>query len=504
MKRIVIAILIVLIFAGLSIGVTAYLIKSKNAMDIEQKNEISNNITDDNSINETNNNTENNKSNEKTIDLRGTYNQNDLIIEEINYEGIKEENGENPKIPQICGLKNKQIQEKINAQIKSSIENKVKDILKNNDVSFLSFWYSIEANFSNVLSIYFRIYDNDGNENANDTIRLNYNLANGENLKFEELFKQDEDLKSILRIVLYKGLVQEQENETRRHGTGTTVRDIYYNNEEKTWYATYDENGKEIIKEYVPPISEYEIEKLIKKFLKQEDKKFSFSPYKLEMEIGDLICYLELKDIADKVVIYNKFLTSESLYEKNDVGVKNIITCSAENNFGKYKETKYESDNFFYDVCLQPEYGVGDEGENGNGKESIENRYKFLEAKLEKMKNEMDNKVKEYKNIAKNNPDKSYFLFLNFRVGENIDYTENKKELVGEFRSNIIVCNIKEKEKVLEKILSCYRYYRVGYYGSIYNYIKEKSVLFEEYTTTENIEKIYYDLSSGKEYKRES
>lgn len=229
MKKIIIVVLITVIFAGLSIGVTAALIQSKNSINTSQKqiNEINKNNEMNNS-NNINNNTENNfininKPTEKTIDLSGTYSQNDLIIEEIAYEGTNKKF----KIPQINGLKNKKVQEKINIHIKNSIYDKIKSVLENNKESEISSSYHIRANFSNVLSVYFNIwtvYGSDGN--VNDTIRLNYELIDGENLKFEDIFKQDEDLRGILRLAIYRGLAQKQRDEQRR-GIWTNSRYCY-------------------------------------------------------------------------------------------------------------------------------------------------------------------------------------------------------------------------------------------------------------------------------------
>lgn len=499
MKKIIIVVLIVFCFAGLSIGITAVLIQAKNNENIKTAQKLNNNENINiiqNSKNEINNNIESNtinKQNEKTINLRGTYSENDLIIEEVICDAIKDQNDEKAKIPQISGLKNKQIQEKINVKIKNSINDKLKNIVNNNSADAVNFVYEIKANFANVLSVYFNIYSSSGK--VNDTIRLNYKLTNGEELKFEELFKQDEDFRDILRIALYRKIAEMQRGEQSQYKSDN-CRDIHYDNEKGAWYATYkeyDENGniKEIIKEYVPPISEYEIEKMINKFLKQENKKFSFSPSLIEIEFDDLSCSIELKDIADKIVIYDKFLTLESLYEKDNIGAKSVVACSAEYNLGKYKEAKYESDNFFYDICLQPE---NDGGTNPFRDTKIEDKYKFLEEKMEEAKILLNDEVEKYKNIAKNNPNKAYFLFSKFVFAEYKD----KNQLVGESKSKIIVCDIEEKEEVLEKILSCYRYYHIYYYGTICEYIDTKEELKK--FMTEESEIRYYDTSNGKEY----
>ena len=48
--------------------------------------------------------------NEKGIDLYGTYDQNDLIINEL----VEDYNGVEIKIPKIDGLKNSKVQDKVN------------------------------------------------------------------------------------------------------------------------------------------------------------------------------------------------------------------------------------------------------------------------------------------------------------------------------------------------------------------------------------------------------
>lgn len=230
MKKIIIVVIIVLIFAGLSIGVTAYLIQSKNNTNTSQKpvNEINSNNTLQNQTNETNNdsneNNSTNKINEKTIDLSGTYSQNDLTIEEITYDGTNEE----LKIPQINGLKDKKVQEKVNTHIKNSIYGVIESVLENSKESEISSSYSIKANFSNVLSVYFHIYSvYNSSVEVSDTARLNYKLTDGENLKFEDLFKQDEDLNGILRLAIYRGLAEKQRNEQNLSS---------YDVDERFWY----------------------------------------------------------------------------------------------------------------------------------------------------------------------------------------------------------------------------------------------------------------------------
>ena len=404
MKKLIV---FVLIFAMLAVGTTAVFIKLTNDNIIQKDYNITKEMKNDNGAEIVNykedSNSANNGSDEKTIDLYGTYSENDLIIEKVSQsvKGYEKQ----VDIPQISGLKNKNIENKINNNIKNTINSEIQKLAQN---GILNTQYSINANFSNVLSIRFDIdYATTGYEKK--YISFNYNLIDGEELKFEDLFKKDEDLKSILRMIIYKAMLKEQRDIKFYDGEG--FYDEYYDNEKGAWYAKYcwiDERGntKEEIREYVIPVTEYDIEKLSNKFLKSSEKEFVFTPSHLGIYINNKYYDIELKEIADKVVIYNKYLTEESLYERSDIGAKSVITCSAETKgkisgqLGQYKESKYESNNFFYDVNLIEKYS-----------ESYPNN-EFKKQKADEIMKKLQERVIEYKNKAANNSDKAYFLFL--------------------------------------------------------------------------------------------
>ena len=75
------------------------------------------------------------------------------------------------------------------------------------------------------------------------------------------------------------------------------------------------------------PIGEYEIEKYSKNFLANKNRIFYFSPFEIVIRANGYTCLYYLKDIADSVVIYNKYLTENSIFEKDNIGAKSIITC---------------------------------------------------------------------------------------------------------------------------------------------------------------------------------
>ena len=113
---------------------------------------------------------------EMGIDITGTYDNNDLLIQtlEKEYEGILIE------IPQIEGLKDHTIQEKINVDMLERVQQACNKISSLMDVTYITM-----ANFSNVLSIGVYL----GGEGEYEQVYLNYNLVNGNSLSFEVVIR---------------------------------------------------------------------------------------------------------------------------------------------------------------------------------------------------------------------------------------------------------------------------------------------------------------------------
>ena len=170
-KQVKIVLIVLVIFTLLSVGITYTLIKNSTS----------------NVYKENTNNQEIDL--ERGIDLYGTYNENDLLINDL----LETYSGEEIKIPQIEGLKNKQIEEKINQDIYSRCLN----YIEKNATKFVAFSqmytsYDVMSNFSNIISINYYM-------NVNTHLHLNYNLFTGERLKLEDIFVKDADILEIVR-----------------------------------------------------------------------------------------------------------------------------------------------------------------------------------------------------------------------------------------------------------------------------------------------------------------
>ena len=484
--------LCIFVFAVISFCITGILIKQKNYNNLTDKQKENNNISDE--VKEENNisgnvNDENNnvlQVKEKTIDLNGTYDQNDLKIEEVSeYNKII---GSDIKYPQISGLKNKEVEKKVNEDIKLKVNNKFEKVYKENNINNINSYMSIKSNFANVISISIDFGYLLNDKYNHEYICLNYELINGESLKFEDLFVQNVDLNSIVRRVLYRSINQVE-------AWNMDVYDIEFDKEKSEWTAMtwkQDENGngydeKDI---YIPKLNEYEIYKLMNKFMKSEDKQFSFTPAELELKIEDsehthLIKFI---DIAEDVVIYDKYLTEESIFERENIGVKNVFTCSElSNSDNRFIEYGFADDNLFYDISENYSY--------------INERNTFKKS-IKTLKNqiliEARNILADYRQIAQNNPDIFYVISIVYYLNAYDD-------------TNVIDINISKstgytsidnKDKVMEEIKECYRYYNLAFYSSGLNKFIDESGVYENKTKLEKEHKTttkLYDARNLKE-----
>lgn len=300
--------------------------------------------------------------NEKGIDLYGTYDQNDLIINEL----VEEYNGVEIKIPKIEGLKNNKVQDKINAELYRRFYELVNKYPKINYADFYT-----RANFANVISLSFHVAD----ENNNEQLYLNYNLVDGEALKLEDLFIKGTDIKEIVRNAFYESLVRD--NVYGMDAEISSDRNIVFPDEVKLY-------------------------KFVKAYMDSEDKVFSFTPAEICFYYKDFVASVKMVDIYDKVSIYSKYLMDDSIFIRDDIGYKDIIT-GASGVYDGFEKIEYDylEDNFWYDLTVW----------RGYPEEVIdEEKLKKFNRLKENVYAEIYQKIGEYREIAKNNPDKFYIL----------------------------------------------------------------------------------------------
>ena len=403
MKKLVIGLLVFLLsFALIAVGITYLSIQNANEIEIVESNETG-------------------------IDLYGTYDQNDLTINELKetYNDLEIE------IPELQGLKNINIQNKINKDIKDRVYEALESLT---DIRYANFY--TRANFANVISISYYI----GIENTSEHITLNYNLVDGERLKVEDLFVSDADLTEIVRNAFYLAMVQ--------------------NNQYNSDY---------INKGIVSP-NESELYKAVKAYMGSDEKLFVFSPSDIAFYNKDgSMATAKMIDIAEKVSIYSKYLTEESLLERNDIGYKNLFTC-ANGSYDVFEKIDYGymEDNYWYDVTVWAGYQPEEVDK--------EKQEKFNSFK-EKMYDDVYEKVYEYQKIAKKNPDKFYILFSKPTINmysdskyENGKWTYTYSDMATVYENvQVFEMPMEVYEKIYrDKIIDTYRYQYFEMRGGAY------------------------------------
>lgn len=283
-------IIFVVAFCVICISVTLGLILYKN-IEIEQE------IISDIDITETD------KKNKDFagINLKGTYNQNDLKVEE------KRATKENIEInyERISGLKSKIIQENINRELERVALNFYREQIKDLDKVINVFVYITNtANFANTISFevsYVAKIDDDGDGFYQGFKGINYDLTTGDEITIDKLFTSDAPIENILRNSAYYSLAQ---NNVEENLAGDFVVTDYGDIED-------------------------EILTFINQYKKQQIKEFDFSPKEICIFYGEnKRITIDMEKYADYIAIYSRYLTDESIYETSDVGLKNLYTLS--------------------------------------------------------------------------------------------------------------------------------------------------------------------------------
>ncbi len=390
------------------------------------------------------------------ITLGDKYVKNNIELKEISYtDYVKVE------YYQISGLKDKQIEEKINKEIKNAIEQKVQESKKNKNKYDIN--TSIHANYSNVISMC--IYDN------GDNIYLNYDLTTGNKLEIKDLFINNCD-----DVVIKKIKQQAMRNwvEKQYYETGN------YNEQTDTY--TYDLSGMEqylldIVNEYTQ---------------NSENIKFSFTQDSISVYLNDTYIWINMEEIYEYISIFKKYVTQDSIFENGNMEEENYCLMNRSNINGSLYFGQY-NDNLFLNVIF---YAYNDS--------IIKDNYI----------NYIKNKVDLLKENSNEQPDIAKYLCFNmdiYQVGKyqekymglsrviwrEYEYTMPKQEYVTSFKKEMLRLNmldsylpiVKEynKENVSCNIIDKNMYVYINKkYGEIIE-LSLKDVFIEEYDYTKVI-----------------
>ena len=386
------------------------------------------NIEIDDDIAQENNENESQK-NVNGIDLKGTYNQNDLTI--------KEKRATKDKVEitycQISGLNNNVIQNNINKDLESAALNFYKEKVTDlNEVINVIVNVNNTANFANTLSFevsYVAKKDDDGDGFYQGFKGLNYDLTTGEKITFDKLFTSNAPMEEILRKSAYYSLIRK--NLTTNLAVELEVAD----------YGDVEEQTK----------------LFVEKYKKGKITEFEFSPKTINVFWGENdIIEIDMAKYSDYIAIYNRYLSDDvNIYEKNDVGLKNLYTLT-ERNASQYTYMNYQKgSNYFIDINL-----VNYDGKDNEFSENLKkNKIIELEAEIEKIKN-----------LVYKNPDNFYILNYNISISttyddaamQNMTYCTTKgnsyEMTVHDFQENIEPIIIKINRENLGKEIPTYVY----------------------------------------------
>lgn len=431
-------IIFLIIFTIIAILITALLISHKNK---EKSQDILDMPQEENEIVVENDKTELVDESHLAIkSITELYSENSITIEEkeIKYGKVKDENGEevykvNITYPQISGLKNKTVQDKINKEIKEKVLSYYdENILNDEKIRGFDIWTQCKGNFSDILSISIDVrYEYNEKDKEGEykyeyiSKSLNYRLDTGEQILFRDIFLNTTNIEMIVQKNLYMSLLEK----------------IKYETEEA-------EKDEEFVIDYEnADYSEFENEMV--NYMRQYREKgisfFYFDNDYLYFGIGDLDIEIDLEEIMQEIAIYRRFLSKENLYEDLNIGRKNLFVFS--NMFSNYYKAGHYLDNLYIDVSY---YNYDEEDYN--------------EEESQKEENEMlDFFLKEYINIAKNNP-KTVYIVQGYievdtiklkSVSKSLSYTTMSKEYY-EREGKEFLASKQRREKYLDEEMFFY------------------------------------------------
>lgn len=335
---------------------------------------------------------EKNKSNhERVIGTKKNqkYNQNDLkiIYQDTNYEGLEY------KTLRINGLKNKEIENKINKEleeIEDDIRKKLVSASGEQENAYLS--SNVNANYSNILSITFYGSKSDSKYVPQINIEkfLNYDLTTGNKIKLEDLFLPGTDIDLYAQNDIYKQKLYDS----------FSKKNIFFN-------PDYWQSGE--LQYVLDEVDEIDFIKQYNKY-KNSKKDFYITTtgigiyYSKDGNYGDV--YIKYMDCLDNLVVYTKFLTKESIFERDDIGLKDLYVCSSvvDQNDQSVYLIKDLATNLRIDARINVWTSEG------------YNELEFFKNTLAKLKAELIEKKEEYIKIANENKDKYYFVGIVYDI----------------------------------------------------------------------------------------
>ena len=169
---------------------------------------------------------------------------------------------------------------------------------------------------------------------------------------------------------------------------------------------------------------------------------FYYTPKNINIFYGEEQCIsINMGDFADYIAIYSRYVSDESLYESNDIGIKNIYTLTRRYNDVYYYTNYQNEDNYFIDISIDYQSTDSDE----LAKKIVEDKIAAIEAEIEKVKQ----KVSE-------NPNNFYILnyYISIYTGEEWSMKQTLTSCYE--RGNAYEMTVHDFEQNIEQIIIDY------------------------------------------------
>ncbi len=343
--------------------------------------------------------------------LEETYDINDLIIKtykdvdgkvtDITDRSNSDVGNVYIEYVEIHGLKNKDVENKINKEIKETVYS----LYDGNSEHRYNIYTRVAANFSNILSIdiykYEIVQNGSSYEQVNyKNIGLNYDLNTGDKINLEDLFISSTPIASLIAKGAYEAMAWDTE--------------INFDNLESLQKNTNMDNRD---------TTEYD-EKILKIINKYNELKgnvnFCISSSRFCITIYDLYnsstrrstINIYFKDCKEYITVFKKYAKGNNLYENSNIGMKNIfvLTSPLSSMMGDINYSIYGkvSDKVYVDIPINESVSVLDFNNQDSISESVINKIsKDIRDKLKRL-------VEDLKSEANNlNKGISYQAYIN-------------------------------------------------------------------------------------------
>lgn len=370
------------------------------------------------------------------MDYYSFYDENDLEIEKKNLDD------NNFNYVFINGLKDKNIQDKLNVEFKSYVEGE-----KNNGATSVSF--NVFLNAFNILSLEIISHYQDENEMRKF---YNYDLTSGKEIQFDDLFTKSANVSSILYSGFYNRISTTISGELLSLGKERRATEAF--NETGAWAQYYYGRTLEEI--------DKEIEKLnndlnnvedtafreSREFENKKDKTFYLTNYGIEIPYGKYSTVsLLAKSHLRYFQYYQKYLINGSIFETDDIGNKKLFLSSVNNPILTYSYIKEIDDYAFVD-------------------------YEFFDIKLpDFVKKYMNKKI----NQLVDKSDKNKFTYINI---DNY-YHEPSDSSVGSIDNKFSICTMDKsyfKSTYFKKLFTSKEQETMGPANSYYDDENDKNI----------------------------